>query len=41
MYTIWSAIMLFSGFLVILVSWKGAVWREEAEERELRSMDKA
>ncbi|KAJ3510411.1 hypothetical protein NLJ89_g4691 [Agrocybe chaxingu] len=34
MYTIWGGIMALSGALVLLVSWKGVQWRQEAERRE-------
>ncbi|KAF5374145.1 hypothetical protein D9615_008828 [Tricholomella constricta] len=34
MYTIWAVIMLTSGLLILLVSWRGEHWRRKAEERE-------
>ncbi|KAG6809840.1 hypothetical protein H0H92_014532 [Tricholoma furcatifolium] len=33
-YTIWAALMLISGMLIILVGYRGQGWRLQAEERE-------
>jgi hypothetical protein len=34
LYTIWAALMLFSGLVTILVAWKGEAWRRKAEVQE-------
>jgi len=34
MYTIWAGLMLTSGLLILLVSWRGQYWRRNAEEKE-------
>lgn len=35
MYTIWGVIMALTGFLIVLVSYQGETWREEAEAVEM------
>ena len=34
MYTLWAGFMVVSELLMVLVWWKGGVWREKAVERE-------
>jgi hypothetical protein len=34
MYTIWAGLMLIGGLLILLVAWRGELWRKRAELRE-------
>jgi hypothetical protein len=34
LYTIWAGVLLLNGSLIVLVWWKGAQWREAAQEKE-------
>lgn len=36
LYTFWGFLMALSGLLILSVSWKGKVWRTQAEEREAK-----
>ncbi|KAF7767901.1 hypothetical protein Agabi119p4_7144 [Agaricus bisporus var. burnettii] len=40
MYTIWGGIVFLSGLLCIWTSYKGAEWRQRAEERERTSIER-
>lgn len=37
LYTFWGFIMALSGLLILLVSWRGKIWRTCAEEREAKA----
>ncbi|EDR07995.1 vacuolar DHA amino acid exporter [Laccaria bicolor S238N-H82] len=39
MYTIWALLMLSGGMLILLVSWKGGRWREQAQAREVENSE--
>ncbi|KIK00047.1 hypothetical protein K443DRAFT_132841 [Laccaria amethystina LaAM-08-1] len=41
MYTIWALLMLSGGMLILLVSWKGGRWREQAQAREVENSENA